>query len=126
MRLRALAVLICCASLLAVPAAAAGRGAPIPTTISRDFATTIGTVLQQYGHLTSPNPKCLAGRTVKLVYYYPDGEKLVDTDVTSFSGIWGGSGPSGITGLRYTATTKRFGPKKHRRTCASATGQVTD
>jgi hypothetical protein len=87
----------------------------------------VGSDLYSIGHVRSPNPRCVVHRTVKLVYFYPEGNRLVDTDVTSANGVWGGVGTvTGLTGLRFTATRKTFGPKRHRRTCAAASGQITD
>ena len=70
LRVRQKAILgaICSAALL-MPAAPAAARPPIPTSITRDTAGIVGTNLYSIGHLSSPNPKCVAHRTVKLVYF---------------------------------------------------------
>lgn len=68
MKFRALVGLICCAALFAVPSIAGAR-APIPTTITFDETGTVGIGFELLGHLTTPNSKCLANRTVKIFFY---------------------------------------------------------
>ena len=120
MKLRALAGLICCAALLGLPAAAQAR-VSIPTTgtvlISGALSPTKFAFL---GVLTSPNPNCLAGRTLKLTFVYPSGPKLTDTAISSTQGLWGVAGdPTDATGARLRVTKKTFGPRKHPKTCAA-------
>jgi hypothetical protein len=87
----------------------------------------LGTDLFSTGHVSSRNPKCVRGRTVRLVYFYPEGKRLVDTDLTSANGVWAGVGSvTGLTGLRFTTVRKKIGPRRHRRTCAAVSGQITD
>jgi hypothetical protein len=125
-KLRGLAGLICCTALLGLPAVAQAK-APIPTTITRDAATTAGTVLEQWGHISSPNPKCLGGRLVRLFYTTPSGEKLVDTDRTSANGIWAAGGDNAnFLGVRYKVTKRLIGHRGHRRTCAAGEGEIND
>ena len=124
MRQKSILGAICSAALLMAATPAAAKS--IPTSITRDTAGIVGTNLYSIGHLSSPNPKCVAHRTVKLIYFYPD-HQLVDTDTTSARGVWGGVGTvTGLTGLRFTATSRKIGPRRHRRTCAAASGQITD
>jgi hypothetical protein len=122
-----------CAAVLALPSAASGR-APIPTHI-----VVIGGALRPsgdaayYGYLTSPNPKCLSGRTLKWIIKFDDGSKsVVDTATTSRHGYWGTGGPvtfpSGsamIVQNFFRASAKHFGPRGHRKTCAAANGLPT-
>jgi hypothetical protein len=124
MKLRAFAGIICCTALLALPPAA-DAGTPIPATLTIDDSTVVGPLFEFVGHLTTPNRKCLGGRTVKLFNEFGSSRTLIDTDVTSSNGVFAGSGdPTGATGLQMTVTRKSFGPRKHRRTCASATFSV--
>lgn len=120
MRLKSLVGLVCCAAAFGLAPAAEAQ-APIPTTIS--LQTIYGAsdnVLYAFGDLTTPNPKCLANRTVKIFYTNSNGTKLVDTDRTSNGGIWAGRGNIPLTSkARFTVTRKTFGRKGHRRTCAS-------
>lgn len=126
MRQKAAVGTICCAALFWLASVAMAKP-PIPTTISRDAAMVVGTDLFSTGRVSSHNPKCVARRTVRLVYFYPEGKRLVDTDLTSAHGVWGGVGSAnGLTGLRFTVTRKKVGPRRHRRTCAAASGQITD
>jgi hypothetical protein len=77
--------------------------------------------LEIFGHLKSHNPKCLAGRTVRIFL----GSELVDTDVSSSVGVWAGANPGIQAGeYRATVTKKTFGPKRRRRTCATATATL--
>jgi hypothetical protein len=119
MKLRALAGLICCAALLGLPAAAQAK-TPIPTT-GEDFAEgPLGTNYVFFGGLTSTNSNCVAGRTLKLVFIYADGPKLVDTATSSRNGFWGvGGDPTDATDAQLRVTKKTFGPRKNRRTCAA-------
>jgi hypothetical protein len=120
-KLSALAGLICCAALLGSPAAAQAQ-APIPTTgTTLTGGAFTPTSFAFFGNLTSTNPNCLAGRTLKLTFIYASGPKLVDTGVSSTNGYWAVAGdPTGASGARLRVTKKTFGSKKHPRTCAAA------
>jgi hypothetical protein len=113
-------------ALLALPAGAAAK-AGIPTTVSLDDVTLVGSQVEMIGHLTSSNRKCLGGRTVKIfITYVNHGRLLVDTDVTSVNGSWAGSGrDQGAASARVEVLRKTFGRRGHRRTCAAASTTFT-
>jgi len=121
MKLKAITGLICALALLGLPTGAQAK-APIPTTMVSDGLQFSGPNLEFTGHLTSPNSKCLAGRTVKFfIDYNSGGWKQVDTDVTSANGVWAGSGVGSMQrSAKATVSKKTIGPRKHRRTCGSA------
>ena len=126
MKLRAIAGLICCAALLALPAGAGAKAPPIKTSIIIDDGQPGGLGLELLGHLTSPNPKCVSGRTVKLFFVYTStGRTLADTDLSSTHGIWALTGDNtDFTSIHLVVARKAFGPKGHRRVCARITTQV--
>jgi hypothetical protein len=126
MKLRALMGLICCAALLGLAPAAGAATAPIKTTIVQDGGQSGGLGVILEGHLTSPNPKCLAGRTVKLIFSHPGGGRTVDdTDLTSAGGVWGLTGDnSNFVAIHIRVTREAFGPRSHRTVCAAARTHV--
>ncbi len=129
MRRGAIVALFGCLALLG-SAQTASAAPPIPTTLtSVGGLPTSPTDVGVFGFITSPNPKCLSGRSVK-VFISSTGnpDKLLDTAITSIGGYWGAggdiSGFSTITGIHARVTARRFGPKKHRRTCAAVSGDL--
>jgi hypothetical protein len=118
------AVLAACAvSWVAV----ANAGLPTEIEIDRVDETS-GSLDATYvaGHLTNPNPKCLAGRKVMIAFFYEgDGEPVpVDVDRSSKTGAFMGTGPSSsngdiFNGARLAVTSKKIGPKHHRKICAA-------
>jgi hypothetical protein len=123
MKLKALAGLICVTGLLGLPAASQAAS-PIETTIYFEAAVPAGgTFVDFVGRLGASNKQCITGRTVKIFFFYNNvttPPTLVDTDVTSANGVWAGRGDgTGLVAIRFSATRKDFGPRKHRRTCPS-------
>jgi hypothetical protein len=129
MRRGAIVALLGCLAILG-SAQTASAAPPIPTNV-----TSVGsvnpspTVIGIFGYITSPNPKCLSGRSVKLfISSTGNPDKLLDTATTSTGGYWGAggdlSGFSTITRAYARVTAKRFGPKKHRRTCAAVSSDI--
>ena len=117
MKLKALAGLISCAALLGAPAAVQAQKL-IPTQVIVDSDVAAGPGLEIVGHLTSPNPKCIRGRVIKIFFKYPGGTRLVDTAISSPQGVWAGGGnDTGLIHARITGTRKTFGRRGHRRTC---------
>jgi hypothetical protein len=120
MQRRAMAGLICCTALLAAPGAA-GAAAPIESTLTLDSGVAKGPGLEYLGHLGSAIPKCVAGRTVKLFFSLPGGERLMDTVTSSTRGVFGvGGNATGAAGGRIFVTRKKIGSKRHPKFCGSA------
>ncbi|MFN8161773.1 MAG: hypothetical protein U0R52_12105 [Solirubrobacterales bacterium] len=106
---------------LLAAAAPAAAVAPIRTTVTVDVGIKPSEDFLVLGHLSSPNHKCLAGRTVKLFFVYPSGKRLVDTGRTSTRGIFGvGGDSSGVSAGRVTVTRKRIGTRTHPKFCGAA------
>ena len=118
------------ASLLGLAAAVAllgiGGGAAqgrVSTTVAIDDSTASGDPLTVWGHLDSPQPRCLAGRTVKLFQDFADHTtKLVGRDRSSRNGVWVAQGDISklAVGLHVRVTSKTLGHGHRRRTCAGA------
>jgi hypothetical protein len=103
--------------------------AGLPTEIVRDasgLSPDDSSVGYFAGHLTSPNPKCLADRKVKILFMYagsPDPVR-VDIDRSSQQGAFAGDGPAtsggnSIVGFVIKVTGKTIGPRHHHKICAS-------
>jgi hypothetical protein len=116
------------ASLLGLAAAVAllgaGAGAAqgsVSTGVAIDDSTASGAPLTVWGHLASPEPRCLAGRTVKLFQDFADHTtKLVGRDRSSRNGVWVAQGDISkrAVGLHVRVTSKTLGHGHRRRTCA--------
>lgn len=118
------------AALLGVLAIGAGVArAGMPTEIVADASGALSDDPDQsyfVGHLTSANPKCLAGRKVKILFGYKDSPdpRLVDTDRTSKRGAFAGDGRSThatahIVFIRVIVAKKNIRTKNHPKICAS-------
>jgi hypothetical protein len=115
------------AASLALAATAGARGPSHPTKVFFDGAdTTDGNLNVEFavGHVTSPSPKCVANRTVKVFFGYSGEDAFTPVDVakTSKSGAFAGEGPESdggneIVALKFKVLTKKFGPRHHRQTC---------
>ena len=101
--------------------------APIATSVKVDAVVLAdaGRLGVLVGEVGSPNPKCRAGRRVKITFTYVDGPKQSDTAVTSARGFFAGAGTDlGAQAAKVTVVRKSFGPRHHRRTCAAVTKSV--
>ena len=101
----------------AVMAAFAGEAvaqAPIATSVKVDafVLADAGQLEVLVGEVGSPNPKCRAGRRVKITFTYVEGPKQSDTAVTSARGFFAGAGTDlGARRAKVTVGRKSFGPK---------------
>ena len=128
MRLKVVAAFLAGAALLAFAGPASAR-APIPTTIVFGGAAPgRGDDGVFFGYLTSPNPRCISGRTVKAIMKYPGKPAtVIDSSVSTRHGYWvtGGNfievGPP-FPALYWRVTAKHLGPGKKRKTCAASSG----
>jgi hypothetical protein len=87
---------------------------------------TKGETLQDFrvlGTVSSPNPKCVADRRVKIISLTPNGPKLIDTDRAGRDGSFSGGGNFGdqVDGIRVKATRRSIGRSGHRLVCEPAT-----
>ena len=72
--------------------------------------------------VTSPKPKCVANRLVKVYKTSPSGSTLVDIARTSENGAWAAHGDfSASFGAKATVVRKTFGRQHHRKVCKSDT-----
>jgi hypothetical protein len=94
-----------------------------PTTIDhRNFTGYPGDALLS-GLVGSPNDRCVAGRTVKLIVERPSGDRIVmDSTRTSRKGAYGLRGAfNGDDEARVKVTRRNVGPRGHRHICGAAT-----
>ncbi|HEV8178497.1 MAG TPA: hypothetical protein VGP44_12535 [Gemmatimonadales bacterium] len=72
--------------------------------------------------MTSPNPKCVSGRQVKIVVLRSNGTKtIIDTGVTSAKGLWAVSADYRRPFHGYfRVTSKRFGRAGRAHICSAA------
>lgn len=121
----AFTALLGCVVLLALPVSA-GAQPSIKTKVEIDgvFNISMGSEVIIVGHVSSPNPKCVAGRRLKVFANFPDGtSRFLDTGQSGAKGYWASSGDVfHVTGVTARVTKRTFGPRKHRRTCAPASG----
>lgn len=127
MKSRALAGLLGCAVLFVLPASA-GAQPSIKTSVEIDglYSPAMGGNTIVFGHVSSPNPKCVPGRKIKVFAKQPAGPNvLLDTGRSGAEGYWAISGDLfHVNGLTARVTLKRFGPKKHRKTCSPSSQSV--
>lgn len=94
-----------------------------PTTIGfRNFTGYPGNALLS-GLVESPNTKCVAGRTAKLIVTKPGGDRVVlDTSRTSRNGAYGLHGSfNGDDEARVKVTRRNVGRRGHRHICRPVT-----
>lgn len=120
-------LMIVIVGLLALPASV-GAQPSIKTSVEIDGLRSIvmGGDVIIFGHVSSPNPKCVAGRSVKVFAGFPDDTKvLLDTGRSGTKGYWATAGDLfHVTKLTARVARKSFGPRKHRKTCAPASNSV--
>jgi hypothetical protein len=78
---------------------------------------------EAFGAVGSPNPKCLANRTVEIYAVRASGPRLFDVDKTSRKGFWSGGGENltqAASAVRVKVLAKNIGPKGGAHVCKAA------
>ena len=121
MKLRYLAALATTGAVLLLASSAMARTS-FRTTITHDGSVALGSgggFFVDSGHLSSPRFQCRVLRLVKLIGHYPSGRtKLLDIDLTSFSGAWATKADlTGTDRLRARVAKSTFGRRGDRKVC---------
>jgi hypothetical protein len=87
-----------------------------------DFDSRPGRIVV-YGNVESANKKCLANRTVKLLFSDDGGVsyKFRDTSTTSSNGDWIGDAPATAATVKVVLVKSKFGSRKHPKSCEADT-----